>query len=81
MKKAVFIDHKQGELKDEVFNRIAKNFDVTDFAMRDDADILEKAKDTDAFFVKISTKVDRELIDATPNLKYVGVCSTAYDCY
>ena len=79
MKKAVFIDHKQGELKEEVFSRIAKNFDSTDFVMRDDPSLMEKVKDADAFFVKISTKVDKELIDAASSLKYVGVCSTAYD--
>lgn len=79
MKKAVFIDHKSGELKEEVFDRIADNFDETEFALKDDKDILHKVKNADAFFVKIFTKVDRELIDATPDLKYIGVCSTAFD--
>jgi lactate dehydrogenase-like 2-hydroxyacid dehydrogenase len=41
--------------------------------------ILAKVKEADAFFVKISTKVDKELIDAASHLKYVGVCSTAFD--
>jgi len=79
MKKAVFIDYKQGELPKEVFERIAKNFNKIKFVMRDDVDILSKVKEADAFFVKIFTKVDKELIDASPNLKYIGVCSTAFD--
>jgi len=79
MKKAIFIDYKSDELKDEVFQRIAKNFDQTEFAMRDDGDILDKVKDADAFFVKIFTKVDKQLIDAAAELKFVDVCSTAYD--
>lgn len=79
MKKTVFIDFKEGELPREVFDRIAKNFDKTEFVIRDDKDILSKVKEADAFFVKIFTKVDKELIDASSNLKYIGVCSTAFD--
>lgn len=79
MKKALFINHKDGELDASLFARMSKNFDQTEFCQRDDPQILSKVKDADAFFVKISTKVDKELIDAAPNLKYVGVCSTAFD--
>ncbi|MBP9781046.1 hypothetical protein KBC89_00130 [Candidatus Woesebacteria bacterium] len=79
MKKAIFIDHKEGELKDEVFKRISKNFDTVDFMMSDDPEKMEKVKDADAFFVKISTKIDKAVIDAAPGLKYIGVCSTAFD--
>ena len=35
MKKAVFIDYKEGELEDKVHQRIADNFDETAFVMRD----------------------------------------------
>lgn len=79
MKKAVFIDHKEGELKDEVFKRISKNFDSVDFVMSDDPKKMDIIKDADAFFVKISTKIDKAAIDAAPNLRYIGVCSTAFD--
>lgn len=79
MKKALFIDHKEGELDTVLFARMSKNFDQTEFCQRDDPQILAKVKEADAFFVKISTKVDKELIDAASNLKYVGVCSTAFD--
>lgn len=79
MKKALFIDHKEGELDTVLFARMSKNFDQTEFCQRDDPQIFTKVKDTNAFFVKISTKVDKELIDAAPNLKYIGVCSTAFD--
>lgn len=79
MKKAVFIDHKKGELKDEVFNRISKYFESVDFVMSDDPQKSEKIKDANAFFVKISTRIDKEVIDVAPQLKYIGVCSTAFD--
>ena len=79
MKKAIFIDHKDGELSKEVFDRIAKNFDSTDLVMSDDPQKLAKIKEADALFVKISSKIDKAVIDAAPNLKYIGVCSTAFD--
>ncbi len=47
--------------------------------MRDANNLMEVVKNADAFFVKIFTKVDRELINAAPKLKYIGVCSTAFD--
>ncbi|MEN8252774.1 MAG: NAD(P)-dependent oxidoreductase [Patescibacteria group bacterium] len=79
MKKAVFIDHKDGELSDKVFKRIAKNFDETEFVMSDDKNKIDKVKDADAVFVKIFSKIDKQVIDAAKNLKYIGVCSTAFD--
>lgn len=79
MKKALFIDYKEGELDAKLITRMANNFDATGFCQSDDPEILTKAKDAEAFFVKISTKVDNNLIDAAPNLKYIGVCSTAFD--
>jgi glycerate dehydrogenase len=79
MQKAVFIDHKEGELNEQVFQRIAKNFQQTAFVMSDDPKKLEIIRDADALFVKIFTKIDQQVIDAAPNLKFINVCSTAYD--
>lgn len=47
--------------------------------MGDTSQVLEKVKDAEALFVKISTKVNKELIDNASKLKYIGVCSTAFD--
>ncbi len=79
LSKAVFIDHKNGELESSIFNRIRKHFSSVDFVMSDDPKMLQKVKDADALFVKISSKINKALIDAAPKLKYVGVCSTAFD--
>lgn len=79
MRKAVFIDYKNGEIASNIFTRLKINFETVDFCQRSDSDVLMKVKDADAFFVKISTTVDKELIDAAPALKYIGVCSTAFD--
>ena len=79
MSKAVFIDHKDGELDPKIFTRIRKCFSSVDFVMSDDPKKLQKIKDAEALFVKIFTKVDKTVIDAAPKLKYIEVCSTAFD--
>ena len=79
MSKAVFIDHKEGELDPKLFARMKKNFAKVSFCMRADSDIKEKVIDAEAFLVKIFTKIDKEIINAAPKLKYIGVCSTAFD--
>lgn len=79
LKKALLVDFKKGDIKPEYFNRIKKLFRTTKFISQDDKKIFEELKDTEAAFVTITTKVDKKFIDAAPNLKYVGVCSTAFD--
>lgn len=79
MSKAIFIDHKDGELDSKIFNRIRRCFSSVDFVMSDDPKKLQKIKDVDALFVKIFTKIDKTMIDAAPKLKFINVCSTAFD--
>lgn len=77
--KALFIDFKEEDIEKKYLNRIKKLFDSIEFVAGDDPSKLEKLQDVEAVFVKIFTKVDKELIDAAPNLKYIGVLSTAFD--
>ncbi len=77
--KTALIDFKKGDIESPYLDRIKKLFISTEFILRDDSKLLEVLKDTDAVFVKIFTKVDKEFIDAASNLKYIGVCSTAFD--
>lgn len=79
MSKAVFIDHKDSELDHKTFARIRRHFSSVDFVMRNDPNILKIVKDAEAFFVKIFTKIDKHIIDAAPKLKFIDVCSTAFD--
>ncbi len=39
---------------------------------------LDKIKDADVLLTKITTKVDKELIDSCKNLKYIGVFATSF---
>lgn len=77
--KALFIDFKEGEIEPKYLERIAKLFKSHRFILHDDSKFLEILKDVEVIFAKISTKIDKEVIDAAPNLKYVGVLSTAFD--
>lgn len=77
--KVLLVDFKEGDIESKYFDRIKQLFSSAEFISRDDPKLLTSLKDTDAVLVKISTKVDKEFIDASPNLKYIGVCSTAFD--
>ena len=77
--KAAFIDFKQEDIKSDYFDRLKKLFSSSEFISRDDPKLLEALKDSEVIFAKMFTKIDKEFIDAAPNLKYIGVLSTAFD--
>lgn len=79
MKKAVFIDYKKNEIPSEYLQRVTKLFDTNKFISRDDKNLLKELEEAEAIFAKISTTIDKQVIDVAPNLKYVGVLSTAFD--
>lgn len=77
--KALFINFKEGEIEPKYLDRITKLFGSHQFIARDDGKLAEALKDTEAIFAKIFTKIDKEVIDTAPNLKYMGVLATAFD--
>lgn len=79
LNKTLLIDFKKEDIAPKYLSRIRKLFRTTKFISRDDKTLSKELADTKAAFVKIFTKVDKEFIDASPKLKYVGVCSTAFD--
>lgn len=44
-----------------------------------DREILNRIADSDAILVSWHTKVNAEVIKASPNLKYIGMCCSLYD--
>jgi len=50
----------------------------TDFPATDD-EILQRIGDSDCILVSWNTKVSAEVIKASPNLKYIGMCCSLYD--
>lgn len=77
--KALFIDFKPDDIEKRYFERISPLFKTTEFVGLEDSGLLQKISDTEVIFAKISTKIDKKLIDAAPKLKYIGVLSTAFD--
>lgn len=77
--KALFIDFKENDIEPKLFDKIKKLFKTYEFILRDDSKLTNCLKDTDVIFAKIFTKIDKEIIDIAPNLKYIGVLSTAFD--
>jgi phosphoglycerate dehydrogenase-like enzyme len=45
----------------------------------DDAEILRRIADSDCILVSWRTKVNAEVIKASPKLKYIGMCCSLYD--
>lgn len=79
MKKALFIDFTKDDIPQVYLKRITKLFQKHKLIIRDDKTLINELKDTDAIFSKISTKIDKEIIDSSSNLKYIGVMSTAFE--
>lgn len=77
--KALFIDFKDGDIQPNYFARIRKLFGETKFILSTGSNLKESLKDTDVIFANVFTKIDKEVIDDAPNLKYIGVFSTAFD--
>jgi len=46
-------------------------------AQPDTAELIKRAGDAEAVVVSPGTKVTRELLDACPSIKYIGICGTA----
>ncbi|MBI4999746.1 hypothetical protein HZB97_03180, partial [Candidatus Gottesmanbacteria bacterium] len=77
--KALFVDFKESDIAPQYFARIKKLFKSVQFISRDDPRLLSQLKDAEIILCKISTKIDKGVINAASKLKYVGVCSTAFD--
>lgn len=77
--KALFIDFKSEEIEKKYFDRITPLFKTIQFVSLDDPSLSQQLQDTEVIFAKISTQIDKALLDTAPKLKYVGVLSTAFD--
>lgn len=79
LSKSVFIDFKEEDIPPVYSERLKKLFTSCKTIQRDDPKLLEVVKDADIILVKIFTKIDKTVIDAAPNLQYIGVLATAFD--
>lgn len=77
--KALFIDFKEGEIPSAYLDRINKILTSYEYISRDGPKLAALLVGTEIILCKFSTKIDKEIINAAPKLKYIGVLGTAFD--
>ncbi len=77
--KIILLDFEETTLEKEYLDRLSELAEVVEIVEEKDEKRLEKIKDVDILLTRISTKVDKNLIDNCKNLKYIGVFATAFD--
>jgi len=76
--KIAFFEIKKEEK--EFFQRFLKNIDITvDFFEEKANEIINTPKDYDVISVFIYSKIDKNILDKLPNLKYIQTRSAGYD--
>lgn len=63
----------------EAMKDLAKEVIFYDDYPTEKAVIIERVKDAEVILVSWNTKIDKEIIDACPKLKYVGMCCSLID--
>jgi glycerate dehydrogenase len=79
LSKLLLIDFDETSFDKKYLNRLKSLFSTVDFTKSDDSLRMQKIQDAEAILVQISTKIDKQLIDAAPKLKYIGVQATAFN--
>lgn len=77
-KKILLINIPGQSLGKEYWHRVNQLSSKIVSLPKDDSQILKELKDTDCLLVSFGLTVDKEMIDAAPNLKYIGVLATAF---
>ena len=79
-KKIVSVDYTGmiPEVK-EALNELAEEVIYYDDYPKNNEEIIRRVKDADVILVSWNTKIDKEVIDSCPNLKYVGMCCSLID--
>lgn len=77
-KKAVLVGIKESSLSGEYWARLDELVESRVALEKGDPNIASEVADADCLLVGFQVKVDRQLIDAAPGLRYIGVLATAY---
>ncbi len=77
MQKLVSINVPENQLDTQNWEKIKNHFSEIVFKKNSDDDLLEELKEAEAIFSKFN-QVSKEMIEATLNLKYIGVFATGY---
>ena len=76
--KIALLDFNDTLLEKEYIDKLSELADNVEIVEKDDEKRLEKIKDADILLTRLTTVVDKSLIDNCSNLKYVGVFATSF---
>jgi len=77
-KKVLAIGFNENTLVKEYWQRIDKLTEKKIFLPTEDKDLQKHLSNTDCLLVSLGVKVDKNIINQAPNLKYIGVLGTGY---
>jgi phosphoglycerate dehydrogenase-like enzyme len=77
--KALFVNIEREMIPEMYFSRLTKLFKQHEFIRSDDPKFLTSLADTDLLFTRIENTIDTKIIDAAPNLQYIGLLGTSFD--
>ncbi len=77
-KKAVIVNIDKESLAPAAWKKIEGFVSKLVFLPKDSPKIISELKDTDCLLVSFGLSVTKQMIDAAPNLKYIGVLATAF---
>lgn len=63
---------------EQALHSYAKEVILFDDIPRDDAEIIRRVGDADAALLSYTSRMDRTVIEACPNLRYIGMCCSLY---
>lgn len=74
----LLLGYSKENLGTNEWKRLEKLSDKVVLISKDDSQLRNKLKITECLLVKLGETVDKELIDASPDLKYIGMLGTGY---
>lgn len=77
-KKAVLINIKETDLDEPFWGKLDELVGSRVFITRDDPKLKDELKDCDCLLLGFQVDTQQDIIDAAPNLAYIGVLATAY---
>lgn len=78
-KKALLLNIQKHELEKEYWDKLDELCESVMCLPNGDPRIMEELVDSDCLLVNFATPVTKEMIDAAPKLKYIGVSANAFD--
>jgi lactate dehydrogenase-like 2-hydroxyacid dehydrogenase len=78
-KKALLININEGSIDQDYWDKLRTLVNELVFVPKGDSSIMTQLTDTDCLLVGFGVTVNKDMINAAPDLKYIGVQATAFD--